>query len=132
MMPLLTRTFHFCFHLSILSERHFAVCDHAYSSAFFTLLAPKIKPDVESFGWKFLPNFCKFLGRNFCCHIKMMVGRFFHSHSPPRLLTVVGVGAVDGLYGSAVGSVVVVVDIVGCVVVVVVDDFPPSGNTFTS
>ena len=61
----------------------------------------------------------------------MLVGRFFHSHSPPRLLIVVGVGADDGLYGSAVGSVVVVVaDDVG--VVVVVDDFPPSGNTFTS
>ena len=66
----------------------------------------------------------------------MMVSWFFHSHSPPRLLTVVCVGADDGLYGSAVGSVDVVVDVVGCVVVVVVvvvdDDFPPSGNTFTS
>ena len=62
----------------------------------------------------------------------IMVSWFFHSHSPPRLLTVGCVGADDGLYGSAVGSVDVVVDIVGCVVVVVDDDFPPSGNIFTS
>ena len=63
----------------------------------------------------------------------MMVSWFFHSHSPPRLLTVVCVGADDGLYGSAVGSVDVVVDIVGFVVVVVNDDdFSPTGNTFTS
>ena len=63
----------------------------------------------------------------------MMVSWFFHSHSPPCLLTVVCVGADDGLYGSAVGSVDVVVDIVGFVVVVVNDDdFSPSGNTFTS
>ena len=64
----------------------------------------------------------------------MMVSWFFHSHSPPRLLTVVCVGADDGLYGSAVGSVDVVVDVVdvvGCVVVVDID-FPPSGNIFTS
>ena len=63
----------------------------------------------------------------------MMVSWFFHSHSPPRLLTVVCVGADNGLYGSAVGSVDVVVDIVGFVVVVVNDDdFSPTGNTFTS
>ena len=58
----------------------------------------------------------------------------FHSHSPPRLFTVVGVGANDGLYGSAVGSVVVG-GVGGRVVVVVVDvdvDLPPSGDNFTS
>jgi len=45
------------------------------------------------------------------------------------LFTVVGVGANDGLYGSAVGSVVVG----GGGGVVVVDvDLPPSGDNFTS
>ena len=59
-----------------------------------------------------------------------LVGQFFHSHSPPFLLIFVGVGANDGLYCSAVGSVVVVVVVVVDDVVVV--DFPPSGDTFTS
>ena len=44
----------------------------------------------------------------------------------------VGVGANDGLYGSAVGSVVVG-GVGGRVVVVDVDvDLPPSGDNFTS
>ena len=58
-----------------------------------------------------------------------MVGWFFHSHSPPRLLIVVGVGK-GGLNASDAGNVVV--DFVVGVVGVVVVDFHPSGNIFTS
>ena len=58
---------------------------------------------------------------------------FFHSHSPPFLLIVVGTGVVNGPAGGsfvvfANGFVVVAGEIDGFVVVV----FPPSWDNFTS